>query len=57
MPGLDIAEQRSWDNFLEAALRVYGTLNKLLAERHGLTLPDVRLLDILSSSETGAADG
>ena len=55
MPGLDIAEQRSWDNFLEAALRVYGTLNKLLAERHGLTLPDVRLLDILRSSETGAA--
>ena len=55
MPGLDIAEQRSWDNFLEAALRVYGTLNKLLNERHGLSLLDVRLLDILDRSETGAA--
>lgn len=55
MPGLDIAEQRSWDNFLEAALRVYGTLNKLLTERHGLSLLDVRLLDILDRSETGAA--
>ena len=55
MPGLNIAEQRSWDNFLEAALRVYGTLNKLLTERHGLSLLDVRLLDILDRSETGAA--
>ena len=55
MPGLNIAEQRSWDNFLEAALRVYGTLNKLLNERHGLSLLDVRLLDILDRSETGAA--
>lgn len=55
MPGLDIAEQRSWDNFLEAALRVYSTLNKLLTERHGLSLLDVRLLDFLDKSETGAA--
>lgn len=54
MPGLDIAEQRSWGNFLEAALGVYSTLNKLLTERHGLNLQDVRLLDILDRSETGA---
>lgn len=55
MPGLDIAEQRSWQNFLDAALRVYGTLNRTLGERHKLTLVDVRLLEILAESPTGAA--
>ena len=55
MPGLDIAEQRSWENFLDAALRVYGTLNRTLAEQHKLTLVDVRLLDILDKSGTGSA--
>lgn len=55
MPGLDIAEQRSWENFLDAALRVYGTLNRSLAEQHKLTLVDVRLLEILDKSGTGSA--
>lgn len=48
MPGLDIAEQRSWQNFLEAAVRVYATLNRGLTEAHHLTLVDVRLLDMLA---------
>ena len=55
MPGLDIAEERSWQNFLEASLRIYGTLNKTLSEKHKLSLVDVRLLEILSRSDTGAA--
>ena len=55
MPGLDIAEERSWQNFLEASLRLYGTLNKKLSEQHKLSLVDVRLLEILSRSETGSA--
>lgn len=55
MPGLDIAEQRAWENFLDAALRVYGTLNKVLTDRHKLTLVDVRLLEILSRSDSGSA--
>lgn len=55
MPGLDLAEQRAWENFLDAALRVYGSLNRTLSEQHGLSLVDVRLLEILCSSETGAA--
>lgn len=55
MPGLDIAEQRSWQNFLDAALRLYATLNKSLVEAHHLTLNDVRLLEILDKSPTGAA--
>jgi DNA-binding MarR family transcriptional regulator len=55
MPGLDIAEQRSWQNFLDSALRMYATLNRALMDAHQLTLNDVRLLDILDKSATGAS--
>jgi DNA-binding MarR family transcriptional regulator len=55
MPGLDIAEQRSWQNFLDSALRLYATLNKSLVEEHHLTLNDVRLLDVLERSASGSA--
>lgn len=55
MPGLDIAEQRAWENFLDAALRLYGSLNRTLSEEHQLTLVHVRLLCILSHSESGSA--
>lgn len=55
MPGLDIAEERSWQNFLDAALRLYGSLNRVLVEEHKLTLVDVRLLEILDHSQTGSA--
>ena len=55
MPGLDIAEQRSWQNFLDAALRLYATMNRGLTDSHKLTLVDVRLLDLLDKSPTGSA--
>jgi DNA-binding MarR family transcriptional regulator len=55
MPGLDIAEQRSWQHFLDSALRLYATLNKGLVESHHLTMNDVRLLDMLDRSTTGSA--
>lgn len=55
MPGLDIAELRAWQNFLEAALRVTATLNRELTDSHKLTLVDVRLLDVLSNSPGGSA--
>jgi DNA-binding MarR family transcriptional regulator len=55
MPGLDIAEQRTWQNFLDSALRMYATLNRALVEAHHLTLNDVRLLDILDKSPSGSA--
>lgn len=55
MPGLDIAEQRAWENFMDAALRVNASLNRTLSEEHRLTLVDVRLLCILSNSESGSA--
>lgn len=54
-PGLDIAEQRAWQNFLDAALRLYATMNRSLSDEHGLTLNDVRLLDVLAKSPSGAA--
>ena len=38
MPGLDIAEQRAWQHFLDAALRLHATLNRELVDGHGLTL-------------------
>lgn len=55
MPGLDIAEQKSWQNFLDSALRIYATLNRSLVDNHGLALNDVRLLDILDTSDSGSA--
>jgi len=55
LPGLDVAEQGAWENFLDAALRVYGSLNRTLSEKHKLSLVDVRLLEILCGSETGTA--
>ncbi|MCX6481537.1 MAG: hypothetical protein NTY24_14475 [Mycobacterium sp.] len=56
MPGLDIAEQRSWQNFLEAAMRLYGTLNRGLADQHKLSLVDVRLLEILYPQMSGMGE-
>jgi DNA-binding MarR family transcriptional regulator len=55
MPGLDIAEQKSWQNFLDCALRLYATLNRRLTEAHQLSLLDVRVLDILDNADRGAA--
>lgn len=55
LPGLDVTEERSWQNFLETALRLYGTLNRRLSEEHKLALVDVRLLLILGNSDTGSA--
>ncbi|WP_099024127.1 MarR family winged helix-turn-helix transcriptional regulator [Mycolicibacterium palauense] len=55
MPGLDIAEQRSWRNFLDSSLAVYARLNKVLSEEHRLSLADVRLLEALETSPTGSA--
>lgn len=54
-PGLDIAEQRAWQNFLDAALRLYATMNRSLVDEHQLTLNDVRLLDLLARSSNGAS--
>jgi DNA-binding MarR family transcriptional regulator len=55
MPGLDIAEQKSWQNFLDSALRLSATLNKRLTDAHQLSLIDVRVLDLLDSAPDGSA--
>jgi len=55
VPALDLAEMRSWQNFLEAALRMSAMLNRSLVESHNLTLVDVRLLDMLNKSPSGSA--
>ena len=53
MPGLDIAEQKSWQSFLDSTLRLYATLNRRLTEVHQLSLFDVRVLDMLDNAPTG----
>ncbi|KAA8946868.1 MarR family transcriptional regulator [Mycobacterium sp.] len=55
MPGLDIAEQKSWQTVVDAALRLYATLNRALTEAHHLSLVDVRVLDMLDSAPGGSA--
>jgi DNA-binding MarR family transcriptional regulator len=55
MPGLTLAECRSWQNFLEASLRVTRTLNQRLTDAHDLTLDDIRLLHTLSLSRNRSA--
>lgn len=36
-------------------MRLYATMNRSLSDEHGLTLNDVRLLDLLAKSQTGSA--
>jgi DNA-binding MarR family transcriptional regulator len=55
MPGLDIAEQKAWQNFLDSTLRLYATLNRRLTEVHQLSLFDVRVLDMLDNAQAGSA--
>ena len=55
MPGLDIAEQKSWQNFLDCGSRVYATLNRRLTDEHQLSLLDVRVLDMLNNAADGCA--
>ncbi|MCV7402912.1 MarR family transcriptional regulator [Mycobacterium fragae] len=54
MPGLDIAEQKSWQNFLDSALRLSATLNRRLTDAHQLSLLDVRVLDMLDNAPDGS---
>ncbi|CQD15941.1 MarR family winged helix-turn-helix transcriptional regulator [Mycolicibacterium conceptionense] len=51
LPGLDLAEQRSWQNYLEAALRFETETNRRLANAHQLSVLDLRVLDALRKSD------
>jgi DNA-binding MarR family transcriptional regulator len=55
VPGLDIGELRSWQNFLDASLRLTARINRVLTDAHQIGLSDVRLLHRLQKSEGGAA--
>jgi hypothetical protein len=54
MPGLDIVEQRSWQNFVDSTLRLCAMLNRRLTEVHQLSLFDVRVLDMLDNDPAGS---
>lgn len=55
LPGLDIAEQKSWQNYLHAALRFHSAMDHWLTDAHQLSVIDLRVLDILDKSVDGAA--
>jgi DNA-binding MarR family transcriptional regulator len=55
MPGLTLAECRSWQHFLDASLHLTTVLNRRLTATHDLTLDDVRLLHLLSLSPDHSA--
>ncbi|OBF28701.1 MarR family transcriptional regulator [Mycobacterium sp. ACS4331] len=55
LPGLDEAEQRAWQHFLDSSTRMLETLDRTLKRMHKLTLTDVLLLGLLAESEGGAA--
>lgn len=54
IPGLDRAEQRTWEQFLDASQLLYAVLSRELVEAHQLPLGDLRLLIMLGRSPTGA---
>jgi DNA-binding MarR family transcriptional regulator len=55
IPGLDIAEQRSWQNYLTATLRLYSTLNRRLMDAHKLPMADLQLLQYLRMTQASGA--
>ena len=55
IPGLDLAEQNSWQNYLTATLRLYATLNRRLISAHQLPMADLRMLQALRESPAGRA--
>jgi DNA-binding MarR family transcriptional regulator len=55
IPGLDLAEQSSWQNYLTATLRLYATLNRRLISAHQLPMADLRMLQALRESPAGRA--
>jgi DNA-binding MarR family transcriptional regulator len=55
IPGLDIAEHRSWQNYLTATLWLSSTLNRRLTEAHQLSIADLGLLQALSGTRDEGA--
>jgi DNA-binding MarR family transcriptional regulator len=55
LPGLDLAEQKSWQNYLDAALRSQAAISRQLTDTHRLRIVDLRVLGILARSGDGSA--
>ena len=53
-PELDLAQQKSWQNYLTTVLRMSTLLNRKLTDAHGVSLDDVRLLSLLDSAPDGS---
>lgn len=53
-PELDLAEHKSWQNYLATVLRMTTELNRQLTDAHQLSLADVHLLDLLDTSPAGS---
>lgn len=51
---LDLAQQKSWHNYLTTVLRMSTLLNRRLTDAHGLSLDDVRLLSLLANAPEGS---
>jgi DNA-binding MarR family transcriptional regulator len=54
LPGLDSIEQTCWQEFLDCSTRLLTVLDNRLNAAHGLTLTEVRLLNLLATSRTGS---
>lgn len=52
-PGLDLAEQKSWQNYVATVLHMTTVLNRRLSDLHQLSLADVQLLDLLDNAPAG----
>lgn len=50
---LDLAARKSWQYYMEAALRMATLLDARLTDRHRLSVADVRLLEVLDHSSAG----
>lgn len=53
-PELDLAQQKSWHNYLTTVLRMSTLLNRRLTDTHGVSLDDVRLLSLLNNAPDGS---
>lgn len=54
VPELDLAEQKSWNNYLTTVLHMTTVLNRQLTDTHRLSLDDVRLLSLLDNATDGS---
>jgi DNA-binding MarR family transcriptional regulator len=53
LPGLDSVEQTCWDEFHNSSIRLFAAIECRLKLMAGITLTDVRLLNLLAASDYG----